>query len=63
MTRQSSATKDRVIRNQVRSVPCPTCGAETGKFCIRQNGTRRYSSHVTRWQVYRNTLETKGQPK
>lgn len=42
-----------ITRRTVRQAYCPECNAKPGEFCRRANGDKRSSSHIDRWQAYR----------
>lgn len=42
-------------RQQVRSVPCPKCGAEAYRKCIGVRIKARAASHKERWAAYRES--------
>jgi len=46
------------IQQMIRQVPCPACGAESGKKCFRNDrqGTTKKSHHNERIAVYKGTL-------
>jgi formate dehydrogenase maturation protein FdhE len=48
------------MRQQVRQVACPTCGAPPGQKCLGKtyaDGSRyiRAASHAARWQAWRSS--------
>lgn len=47
-SRFRSAMVRQAKRNQERYVACPECGAQTGKQCRRQDGSKRMSNHRER---------------
>lgn len=40
------------LRNQIRSVTCPTCNAQPGQSCRSKNGKRLSDSHRSREEAY-----------
>lgn len=50
-----------IIRQSVRLVPCPTCGAVSGQKCIGKRVKVRAASHAARWEAYRQKEKDDGQ--
>jgi len=42
-------------REEVRSVPCPACGAAPGENCVAARGKVRLSNHMERVYAYKAT--------
>jgi hypothetical protein len=40
--------KEDITRNQISSVPCPTCGVAAGKHCILYSDGLRFEPHTAR---------------
>jgi hypothetical protein len=49
----TSTTEARALRQLVRTVSCPKCGAEVGQKCIGVRTLKRSASHKERWGLYR----------
>jgi hypothetical protein len=47
---------------QLRSVPCPTCGVPAGDRCLLHSGGLRSDSHVNRKLAAAEAIETQSTP-
>lgn len=67
--KHSTAADRRQLRELVRSVPCPHCHAEAYDKCrghVRKSDGAVYiriASHAERWELYREYVAQKNQPK